>query len=64
VCGNWYLTLKEKPGLLMFENRMRMEILGPKRKQGTRVWRQFYNEDEFGTACCTYGTDKINKQFS
>jgi hypothetical protein len=60
-----------------------MQILGPKRKQVTRRWRKFHNEelpgfvfqikhnrgdeikeDEIGTACGTYGTDKINMRFS
>jgi hypothetical protein len=39
------LTLKEKHGLKMFENRTRMEMLGPKTEQVTRGWRQFYNEE-------------------
>ena len=30
---------------------MRMEILGPKRKQVTRGWRQFYSEDHPAIAC-------------
>jgi len=29
----------------MFENRERMEILGPKREQVTRHWRKFQSEE-------------------
>ena len=45
VCENWSLTLREKPRLRMFENRVLRRMFGPKRDEVTRKWRKFHNEE-------------------
>jgi hypothetical protein len=35
----WFLTLREKHRLRVFENRVLRRIFGPKREEVTREWR-------------------------
>jgi hypothetical protein len=44
-CETWSLTLREKRGLSVFENRLFRRILGPKRDEVTGEWRKPQNED-------------------
>jgi hypothetical protein len=39
----WFVTLREKNRLRMFENRLLREIIVPKRDKVTREWRKLYN---------------------
>ena len=40
----WSLTLREKLGLRLNENRV-LSIFGPKREEVTREWRKLHNEE-------------------
>jgi hypothetical protein len=42
-CETWYLTLREKHRLRVFENRMLRRIFGPKRDEETGEWRKLHN---------------------
>ena len=44
-CENWSLTLREKPRLRAFENRVLRSIFGPKRDEVTGVWIKLHNEE-------------------
>jgi hypothetical protein len=39
-CETWYLTLREKHRLRVFENRVLRRIFGPKRDEVTGEWRK------------------------
>ena len=43
-CETWSLTLKEESRLRIFENRILMQIFGPKRDENGE-WRRLYNEE-------------------
>jgi hypothetical protein len=44
-CETWSVTLREKRGLRVFENRVLRRIFGPKRDEVTKEWRKLHNED-------------------
>jgi hypothetical protein len=44
-CKTWYLTLREKPTLRVFENRVLRKIFGRKRDEVTGDWRKLHNEE-------------------
>jgi hypothetical protein len=44
-CRTWSLTLGEKHGLRMFENRVLWRIFGLKRDEVTEGWRKVHNEE-------------------
>jgi hypothetical protein len=44
-CETWSLTLREGHGLRVFENRVLRRILGPRRDDVTRDWRELHNEE-------------------
>jgi len=44
-CGTWFLTLRERHRLRVFENRVLRKIFGPKRDAVTREWRRLHNEE-------------------
>jgi hypothetical protein len=44
-CETWSLTLREEPGLRVFENRELRTIFGPKRDEVTGEWRKLHNEE-------------------
>jgi hypothetical protein len=44
-CENWSLTLREKHGLRVFENRVLRKIFGPKKDEVTGEWRKLHNEE-------------------
>jgi hypothetical protein len=41
----WSLTLREKNGLKVFENRVLRRIFGPKRDEVTGEWRKLQSEE-------------------
>jgi hypothetical protein len=41
----WSLTLREKLGLRVFENRVLRKIFGPKMDKVTGKWRKLHNEE-------------------
>jgi hypothetical protein len=45
VCETWSLTLREKHGLRVFENRVLRRIFGPERDDVTGEWRKLHNEE-------------------
>jgi hypothetical protein len=45
VCENWSLTLREEPGLRLFENRRLGRIFGLKTVEVTGGWRKLHNEE-------------------
>jgi hypothetical protein len=44
-CETWSLTLREKSGLRVFENRVLRRIFGSKRDEVTGEWRKLHNEE-------------------
>jgi hypothetical protein len=44
-CGTWFLTLREKRRLKVFENRMLRKMFGPKRNEVMGDWRRLHNEE-------------------
>ena len=44
-CETWSLTLREKRGLRLFENRVLRRLFGPKRDEVTGEWRKLHNEE-------------------
>jgi hypothetical protein len=44
-CETWYLTLREKHRLRVFENRVLRRIFGPKKDEVTGEWRKLHNEE-------------------
>ena len=44
-CKSWSLTLREKCGLRVFENKVLRRILEPKRDEVTGEWRRPHNEE-------------------
>jgi hypothetical protein len=44
-CESWSLTLREECRLRVFENRVLMRILGPKRDEETGEWRRLHNKE-------------------
>ena len=44
-CEKWWLTLREKPRLKVFENKVLRRILRPKRDEVTGEWRKLHNEE-------------------
>jgi hypothetical protein len=44
-CETWYLTLREKHRLRVFENRVLRRIFGPKSNEITGEWRKLHNEE-------------------
>jgi hypothetical protein len=42
-CETWFLTLREKHGLRVFENRVLRRIFGPKRQEVMGEWRKLHN---------------------
>jgi hypothetical protein len=42
-CEIWYLTVREKHKLRVFENRVLRRIFGPKRDRVTGGWRKLHN---------------------
>ena len=43
-CETWWLMLRKKHRLRVFENRVLWRILGPKREETTGEWRKLHNE--------------------
>jgi hypothetical protein len=41
----WYLTLRDKHRLRVFEDRVQRRIFGPKRDEVTSDWRKLHNEE-------------------
>jgi hypothetical protein len=56
-CETWSLTLREKCGLRVFEDRALRRIFGPKREEVTGGWRKLHN-DEMGRKCSTNGAKR------
>jgi len=44
-CETWSLTLREKPRLRMFDNRVLRRVFGPMRDEVTGEWRKLHNEE-------------------
>jgi hypothetical protein len=44
-CEPWSLTLREKHGLRVFENKVLRKIFGSKRDEATGGWRKLHNEE-------------------
>jgi hypothetical protein len=44
-CESWWLTLREVPGLRVFENWVLRRIFGSKRDEATDEWRKLHNEE-------------------
>jgi uncharacterized protein YbdZ (MbtH family) len=46
VCGceTWSVTFREERRLMVMENKVQREILGPERKEVTRGWIKWHNE--------------------
>jgi hypothetical protein len=44
-CKTWFLTLREKHRLRLFENRMLRRIFGLKRDEVLGGWRKLHNEE-------------------
>jgi hypothetical protein len=44
-CETWSLTVREKPRLRVFDNRVLKRIFGPKRDGATGGWRKLHNEE-------------------
>jgi hypothetical protein len=44
-CETWPLTLREKHGLRVFENRVLRRIFGPRRDEVIGEWRKLHNEE-------------------
>ena len=44
-CETWSLTLRERPRLKVFENRVLRRVFGPKRDEVTIEWRKLHNEE-------------------
>ena len=44
-CETWSLTLREKPRLRVFENKVLRRIFGSKKEEVTEEWRKLHNED-------------------
>jgi hypothetical protein len=44
-CEAWSLILREEHRLMVFENRVLGEILGPRRDEVTGGWRKMHNEE-------------------
>jgi len=44
-CETWSLTLREEPGLSVFEKRVFRRVFGPKRDEVTGEWRKLHNEE-------------------
>jgi hypothetical protein len=43
-CETWSLTLRGERRLRVFENRVLMNVFGPKRDEVTGEWRKLHNE--------------------
>jgi len=41
-CETWWLTLREKPRLRVFENRVLGRIFWPRRDEVTEEWRNIF----------------------
>jgi len=61
----WSLTLKEKRGLRMIENRVLRRLFGPKRDEVTGEWRKLHNEELNGLHCShnSFRGDQIEKNY-
>jgi hypothetical protein len=46
-CDAWSVTLREEHRLTVFENRVLMEIFGPKRDEVTGKWIRLHNEEHY-----------------
>jgi len=44
-CETWSLTLREKRGLRVFENRVLRSIFRPRRDEVIKKWRKLHNEE-------------------
>jgi hypothetical protein len=44
-CETWSLTLREKHGLRVFENRVLRRMFGPKRDEVTGEWMKLHGEE-------------------
>jgi hypothetical protein len=51
-CETWSITFREARRLRVFENRVPMRIIGPKRGEVTGEWRKQRNE-ELNDLCCS-----------
>jgi len=47
-CETWLLTLREEPGLSVFENRVLRRIFGAKRDEVTGEWIKLHIEEHIG----------------
>jgi len=44
-CETWSLTLREEPGLSVFEKWVLRRVFGPKRDEIKGEWRKLHNEE-------------------
>ena len=44
-CETWSLTLREERRLRVFENRVLMSVISPRRDEVTGEWRKLHNEE-------------------
>ena len=44
-CETWWLILRKKHRLRVFDNRVLWRIFGPKRDETTGEWRKLHNEE-------------------
>jgi len=44
-CETWSLTLREERRLRVFENRVLMKVIRPRKDEVTGEWRKLYNEE-------------------
>jgi hypothetical protein len=44
-CETWYVILREKQRLRVFENRVLKKIFGSRRDEMTGGWRKLHNEE-------------------
>jgi len=44
-CETWSLTLREKPRLRVFENRLLRRIFGPKEDEVSGGWKKLHDEE-------------------
>jgi hypothetical protein len=46
-CEIWFLTLREKHRLRVFEKRVLRKIFGPNKDEVTEGWRKLHNEERY-----------------
>jgi len=50
-CETWSLTLQKEHRLKLLENRVLIEIFGPKSDEVTGEWRRLHNDELYDLYC-------------